>query len=67
MAADLDDSFSYSIEDSDANTLHPSAKDLKSNTHTYYQALIDSRDCPFVVSWMRADAGCCYGIGTSGC
>jgi len=26
----------------------PAAKDVKSNMHTYYQALIDSRDCPFV-------------------
>ncbi|XP_037069229.1 polymerase delta-interacting protein 2-like [Pollicipes pollicipes] len=32
----------------EAPALNPAGKDVKSNTHTYYQALIDSRDCPFV-------------------
>lgn len=34
--------------DLDSPTSSPVSKEVKGKTHTYYQALIDSRDCPFV-------------------
>lgn len=42
--------FSFStIDDSSAGYNHV-GKEVKGHTHIYYQVLIDSRDCPFVVS-----------------
>lgn len=28
-------------------------KEVKGKTHTFYQVLIDSRDCPYIVSYMH--------------
>ena len=33
------------------------SKEVKGKTHTYYQVLIDARDCPHIVSKMMAGPG----------
>ena len=35
------------------------SKEVKGKTHTYYQVLIDTRDCPHIVSPLRLSALCC--------
>ena len=35
-------------EETDPNTPPSVGKDVKGKTHTYYQALIDGRDCPYI-------------------
>ena len=35
-------------EETDPNTPPSAGKDVKGKTHTYYQALIDGRDCPYI-------------------
>lgn len=38
--------FVYSQEDANFNHV---GKEVKGRTHTFYQVLIDSRDCPYIV------------------
>ena len=38
----------------DAITYNQVGQELKGRAHTYYQVLIDARDCPYIVSKIRS-------------
>lgn len=40
----------YRTPDTDVNTSNQVGREVKGKNHTYYQVLIDSRDCPHIVS-----------------
>jgi hypothetical protein len=40
--------FDFVCSQDDANFNHV-GKEVKGRTHTFYQVLIDSRDCPYIV------------------
>lgn len=55
ISAKIFDKHSYSMYRKDDSSFNNVGKEVKGRTHTYYQVLIDQRDCPYIVRVIRRE------------